>query len=275
MADAVMTSNTQSSFIGAQKALVVWRLLDGKPGHENQTLGFVGALKRRCPSLSIFDINVSGRWSGVFAWLTGRFSSGRGMPRPDLLIGAGHTTHFSLLAARSIYGGRVIVLMRPSLPMRLFDLCVIPEHDGINEQPGVFVSKGVLNSLTSEGTHRDDQCLMLVGGPSSHYGWSDESLLKQVKQVVKASPQMHFILTTSRRTPSSFCSMVRSATLPNLMLVPYEETPPGWVAKTLSESKAAWVTADSVSMVYEALSSGVSVAVFDVPIKREGESCRG
>lgn len=44
---------------------------------------------------------------------------------------------------------------------------------------------------------------------------------------------------------------------------------PGWVARHLAHASAAWVSQDSVSMVYEALGSGAPVGILSVP-RRHG-----
>ncbi|MES9888141.1 MAG: ELM1/GtrOC1 family putative glycosyltransferase, partial [Candidatus Sedimenticola sp. 6PFRAG1] len=52
-------------------------------------------------------------------------------------------------------------------------------------------------------------------------------------------------------------------------------TGPGWVAEKLAESSVAWVTEDSVSMVYESLTAGVEVGLLSVPEKSESRVSRG
>ena len=83
-----------------------------------------------------------------------RLSSYWTLPTPDLLLGAGHHTHLSLLAARRIRGGKVVVLMRPSLPPGLFDLCLIPEHDAPPARPNVLATRGALNRIQPAATLR-------------------------------------------------------------------------------------------------------------------------
>jgi len=259
----------------SDQALMVWRLLDGKPGHENQSLGLVQGLKRLLPGASYVDIDISARRPALLSWLRGRFPPGAGLPAPDLILGAGHRTHWPLLAARRAFGGRAVVMMKPSLPLSLFDLCVIPEHDGVAAGPKVFVTRGVLNPLTAGGSHHADQTLILIGGPSRHHGWDDQALLAQIRKIAAAEPQKRLVLTTSRRTPTDFRMQIEGAAIPNLQLVPYEQTPPGWVASTLSASATAWVTADSVSMVYEALTAGVRVGILDAPLKQPSRVVEG
>lgn len=50
----------------------------------------------------------------------------------------------------------------------------------------------------------------------------------------------------------------------NMRIFAHDETPVGWLEDTLNDSEIAWVTPDSISMVYEALSANCKVGVFDL-----------
>ncbi|MDQ2694705.1 MAG: mitochondrial fission ELM1 family protein, partial [Pseudomonadota bacterium] len=113
---------------GAAAARVIWRFSDGRPGHDNQSLGLAEALARLMP-VQVFTLAPLPPLPALAGLLTGRAPAALRLPAPDLILGAGHRTHLSLLAARRSRGGRAVVLMSPSLPLRWFDLCLIPEHD--------------------------------------------------------------------------------------------------------------------------------------------------
>jgi len=253
---------------------VIWRLCDGKPGHENQTLGLADALQQRLP-LQRYDIPVTRSSVSIAALLTARFSPGRELPPPALILGAGHATHRALLAARRAYGGRALVLMRPSLPLGLFDLCLIPEHDRPQPRANVLVTRGVLNNLRADGVHDPEQSLILIGGPSKHHGWDDADLIDQLQRLFSAMPEHQFILTNSRRTPPGLLLRLQEMAPDHCRIVPADETPPGWVAQQLARCANAWVTEDSVSMVYEALTAGCSVGLLRVPALGGGRVAAG
>lgn len=242
-------------------SLVLWRLTDGKPGHEKQTLGLCAALERITPSRTI-DIRVSGGWRNLVHWMTGQFPAGRGLPPPDLLLGAGHATHLPLLAAHRAYGGKTVVLMGPSLPLGLFDLCLIPEHDSPPQRPNVVPTLGALNTLRPTDTHAPDRGLILVGGPSGHFRWDSRAVARQIGELVKSRGEMAWTLTTSRRTPADFLGTLDIGTLD---IRPMETTAPGWLEDRLAEAGEVWITPDSVSMVYEALTAGCGVGLFELP----------
>jgi mitochondrial fission protein ELM1 len=245
--------------------IVVWRLLDGKPGHENQSLGLVNALSAMTPVQS-HDIEVTGGVRAGLAWLTGRCPVARGLPAPDLLIGAGHGTHLHLLACRRAHGGRAVVLMRPSLPLRWFDLCVVPEHDAVKPRDNVLVTRGALNTLSPGGDKDAGAGLIMIGGPSTHYAWDDEALAEQLRDIAGRDPR-RWTVTTSRRTPASTLALLQGLTGENVRLVPFVETAPGWAHAQLRGAAVAWVTEDSVSMVYEALTAGAACGLLPVPAR--------
>lgn len=252
----------------AARPLVIWRLLDGKPGHENQSLGLSNALADLLP-VRVYTLSVQGGWRASLDLLSGRCPAAESLPAPDLLIGAGHRTHVAMLACRRARGGRVVVLMRPSLPVRWFDLCIIPEHDGVAASERVLLSRGVLNPLQPGNTKDPAVGLILVGGPSAAYHWDEREVCEHVAAIVARDPR-RWALATSRRTPDSTVAALQALTADNLRVVPSADTGPGWLAQQLRAAPVAWVTEDSVSMMYEALTAGAACGVLPVPVRRPG-----
>jgi mitochondrial fission protein ELM1 len=257
-------SSLQEQSVAKDKPLVVWRFIDGKAGHEAQTLGLVQALARR-RAVECVDWEAQGRAKAVWSWLTGGSFLGADLPAPDLILGAGHRTHFSLLAARRACGGKAVVLMKPSLPASLFDLCLIPQHDAPGVAANVIETVGVLNPMLPAVNARADQGLLLIGGPSKHHSWDTASMVDQVQQVLAADRQLRWVLTTSRRTPEDCEAALMALDEVNLEVIPASDTPRGWVAERLQECACAWVSEDSVSMVFEALTAGAAVGLLSVP----------
>ena len=56
---------------------------------------------------------------------------------------------------------------------------------------------------------------------------------------------------------------------------PEHSSGPGWLSERLASAAQAWVTEDSVSMVYEALTANAATGVLSVPAKRESRIARG
>ena len=184
---------------------------------------------------------------------------------PDLIIGAGHHLHKPMLRTRWHLGGRCVVLMRPSLPTLLFDLALVPEHDRVWLSRNVEPTLGMLSpSQVSEAD--PERGVLLLGGLSKHFHWSNEDVARQVQQIVLEASQVDWKVVDSRRTPDD---LRRHLNLPeNASYVHWRDTQPSWLTHQLSRSSATWVTPDSASMVYEALSFAGRVGVIGLQPKR-------
>ena len=248
------------------RPLIIWRFIDGKPGHENQTAGLAQALRMLRPA-DVHDIEAPGSLAAAGAGLVWWFPWGDTLPDPDLLLGAGHATHVPLLAARRARGGRAVLLMQPSLPCAWFDLCAIPLHDAPRPAENVFITHGVLNRVRPGAAKDPRQGLILIGGPSRHHRWSEREVIEQVAQILaRSAPALRWRLTTSRRTPASFVpALSRVIDSARVDIVPFERTDADWLPAQLAWAGTVWVTADSVSMIYEALTAGAAVGLIDVP----------
>jgi len=255
------------------RPVTAWWFTDGKPGHENQTLGLLAALRERVP-VDEFTMHTGECRKGLLACITGHDPFGEAIPDPDLIIGAGHATHLPMLNARRIRGGRVVVLMKPTLPGAWFDLCVIPAHDHPRHADNVLVTQGVLNRIRRSDHLDAGRGLVLVGGPSPHVRWSSERVVAQIRAVLAASPGIRWTLATSRRTPDGFLEQLAADAGERLVLVAADQTTPDWLPQQLAVAATVWVSADSVSMIYEALGSGAAVGLLSVPCRKSGDRLR-
>ncbi|MDO9174556.1 MAG: ELM1/GtrOC1 family putative glycosyltransferase, partial [Actinomycetota bacterium] len=248
--------------------LVVWLVTDGKAGHRSQLEGLSRALARHAV-IDAHWIPAPSRGVALRALLLNKFPPGDALPDPDLVVGCGHATHLPVLAARrargTARGARSIVLMRPSLPLSWFDLCVIPQHDKPPLRDNVITTRGVLNTARASVHQKPTQGLFLIGGPSKHHKWDDKTLLTQIRQVVKETPDMRWALTTSRRTPEATTQALAALRRVGVEVIPFEKTDPGWVIDAITVSSKVWVTEDSVSMIYESLTSGAATGLLWVP----------
>jgi mitochondrial fission protein ELM1 len=263
--------------------LTIWRFADHKRGHENQALGLVEALCRLAPC-KVETLTVGKGWPWLFSWLLGRFPPGKSLPKPDLIVGAGHATHWPMLAARRAHGGKIAVLMKPSLPLSWFDRVIAPEHDFAEAiSPSPSSSRGRDNLLTTVGPinrirpgQQDEHTgLMLIGGPSGEYGWNETALLKQIHLIALHQPDVTWHLTTSRRTPAGLLADLARLDLPNLHAVAHDQVGSDWLPGQLARASQVWVTPDSASMVYEALTSGAAVGCLELPYAKPGRVARG
>lgn len=246
---------------------VVWQLADGKPGHEKQSQALLEALAEIRP-FRLRKISSSYLVS-IVNCLHRTYHSTQ---IPDLVIGAGHKTHTYLLLTRFLLGSRSVVLMRPSLPASWFDMAFIPEHDRSRSFGNVVRTKGVLTAVNArdkdEGTG-----LILVGGESRHFHWDSESVADIISRIVSSNPGIHWQICNSRRTPRDF-----SGFLPPVVRSEYRDwkkESDDFLVNAMSSASQIWVTSDSVSMLYESLTSGARVGVIYLqPVKARSKLVR-
>ncbi|HBR91477.1 MAG TPA: nucleoside-diphosphate sugar epimerase, partial [Acinetobacter nosocomialis] len=87
-------------------------------------------------------------------------------------------------------------------------------------------------------------------------------VLLSVQKIVECNSNSEIILTTSRRTPVGFIDILKQQSFAKcLQIFPVEQTPQGWIFEEMQKAEAVWVTEDSVSMIYEALTAGCRVGV--------------
>jgi len=234
-------------------------LSDGKPGHLNQSLGLAEALSR-LQAVEIETIQIERR----------QVKPSKPGIKPDLILGAGHSVHLPMLLLARRSKATSVVLMKPSLPRSLFDYCVIPEHDlkGPTSNPSIIPTQGALNRVPPPNTGPREGGLILLGGPSTHHGWNYEQIESNLQRIVKSGTEDEWAITDSRRTPPGALEQLATR-FPSLKAHPHSETGPNWLPERLNQSSQTWVTEDSVSMIYEALSSGTRVGLLPMPRTHE------
>lgn len=246
----------------SKSAPVVWLLTDHKPGHVNQLRGLAQRLSELsgalCVWLDVRELNLS-------LWQVWRGAAvGSQLPTPELVVAAGSSTQRALLATKRHYGCPAVLLMRPNFPLSWLDACIIPAHDSPTDAGNVLVTEGVLNAIVPRDKTACKQALLLIGGPSKHFEWNASAIVDQVRTLCRESTDWHWILSDSRRTPEPMLPALAELKLNNLSLVSHLDTEPAWLAQTLADCARVWVSPDSVSMVYEALTSGASTGLLQL-----------
>ena len=240
---------------------------DGKAGHRSQALGLFKALQRQSIEKVSFE-EISIEYLDLFSLAAGLFH--RSIPQlktpPDLIIGVGSHTQLRVLLLGKIYTqAQTIILMKPNYPLAWFDYCVIPEHDGVLASDHVIVTQGVLNPIVNEKRHQSGRILIALGGSSKRHQWNGDKVFASIEHIVRQHPNNEIIITTSRRTPEQFVEHLNAHPfLPHVHFFPVEHTPQGWIFEEMQKAEEVWVTEDSVSMIYEALTAGCKVGIIKI-----------
>ena len=237
---------------------------DGKAGHRSQALGLFKAIQRQSSETVSFE-EISIDDLAIFPLLVGLFR--RSIPQlqttPDFIFGVGSHTQLRVFLLGKIYPqAKTVILMKPNYPFAWFNYSVIPEHDGIPASDRVIVTQGALNPIVNEQRHQSERILIALGGSSKRHQWNEDKVFASIEHIVKQHSENEIIITTSRRTPEQFVERLNTYPfLPHVHFFPVEQTPQGWIFEEMQQAEAVWVTEDSVSMIYEALTAGCRVGV--------------
>jgi len=248
--------------------------LDGRPGHEKQTAGIIRALSQRV-EVEVSEIKVNGRFAGSIRALSEYMELSGGLEKKkeafDLVIGTGSKTHLCIIISKFLTNTKAVTCMSPErFLLPFFDLCLVPVHDSMPEKENVFRTAGPPGLSIDKEKHNISAGLVLIGGvdEKSHF-WDQDAILEKVENILKAKPQLRWTVSTSPRTPVSMdgrLAQIAAETASEYR--PFSSTPRGWLESMYDECKTVWVTADSISMVYEALAAGCSVGVISVKWKK-------
>ena len=246
-------------------------------GHQNQALALLEALRERL-NLRVEVLEISDHPLPGLRLLHAIICS-FGLERPDLVVGAGHSTHGAMVGLGVLRRVPTLVIMRPSLPMGCFSRVVAPSHDllGATASPRLIPTFGPLCRKAPPWVSRRStsqqwpRTLILLGGPSSHHSFDLAALQGHLALLLDAdSDPEGWCLVESRRTPAEALQRLGGdlgLTLSQLM--PWKHCPSGWLVAALAQRPVVWVSEDSMSMLFEAVSAGCRVGVLPIP-RRDG-----
>lgn len=206
-------------------------------------------------------------------------------PWPDLVITIGRRPAIAALWVKQQSGGRtkVVLLGRPKGYFSAFDLIVVPRQYFVPDRPNVLkltlpllrVDEKAVEAAASAWYERMASLprplvAVLVGGVTKPYRM-DETVVRQLlDQAQKAvSGRGTLYISTSRRTPIEIIQALEALKPANALLYRYgldkpEDNP---YLALLGLADGCIVTADSVSMMVEALRLRKPLAIFSLPIQ--------
>ena len=231
---------------------------DSKTGHLKQVQALLDQLKKET-ELSITTINHSNQES--FSEI---FSNKDQINGPTILIGAGHDVYSKILRAKKYLQKFIskdifsIAVLRPSYKLNSFDLIIAPEHDFKKRRlpKNIILFQGAL-AATSQKSIDESKAIIAIGGPSKHYKFDQEILMKQVQYIISVHPKHEFKIYNSRRTPDSLNIKLKEKlnNFSNAKFIDLNSTESDTFQDSLNKSSLKFVTPDSSNLVFEALSA--------------------
>lgn len=147
--------------------------------------------------------------------------------------------------------------------MTLFDLCFIPRHDKPSVSSKVIETIGAINRVIPTHRHQQDKGLILLGGESKHYKWNTGIITHQLVSLIKNNQHIKWLIVGSRRTPNDAYRGIANL-LPRIKQIQPDDVTSDRLPQQMQQAGQIWVTEDSISMVFETISSGAQTGILSL-----------
>lgn len=282
------TSDTVDCAPASVRSIRVWALLGAHTGDNHQIIALAEALG---VPFEVKQLTYN-RWRHFGPrWLGRSLISLKKISRdlvlgerpPDLTISAGHRSVAIVQALRKRSGGRTrsIHIGFPRISSRNFDLVIStpqypgPDHPNLLRVPCALTrfASGVPADSTDEGLGAlpRPRRLLVVGGPALYWNLNQAKLREAISVMLAdaASDGGSVLVATSPRTPAKLTQLIEAqiarSAVPVLLARPGQRP---LYADLLAAADTIRVTADSVSMISDAIWMGKAIGL--VQIKETG-----
>ncbi len=260
---------------GTEKKLLI--LSDGKPGHVNQSY----ALARHLGfPFETVEIHFRNRPFKLLSYLLDRI----GIYLPSLLrfeppdgtfcvvVSAGSETYYG----NKMMGRRLnvpsVAIMLPRGYRLDFHLIIAQEYDNPPRKENILPLPVNLCRVEPQGVFRptagERYAALVVGGPNPVYGYDPDGFRQVLDGIFSGFPDFRIVVTTSRRTPASIEQEIERYPFSEKVL--YSRTPVNPIPDFLSVCEYVLITADSTSMISEAVTFGrAKVEIIPLPTRKD------
>jgi len=240
-------------------------LSDGKPGHVNQSIAFARHLG--CDydlSLTSFKFQGAKALSYLFDRLgiysTFLFNTEITSGYYTAVVSAGSGTYYANRTLAKSLGCKSVAIMLPQGYQLDFDLIIAQQHDNPPLRENIISIPINLTYVEPQGIvvsqPGEKYIALIIGGDSQKYRMDAAQLRQQVTRIFELFPKHKVWLTTSRRTPEAVEQMLQEFHYERAVY--YSQEPINPIPDYLQHSEYVFLTADSSSMISEAVSFGQS-----------------
>lgn len=236
---------------------------DGKPGHVNQSIAFARHLDR---DYFVCRVAFKSRAAKGFSYLADRcglyldglFRAEELKGSYAAIVSAGSETYYANRTMARRLGIPSVAIMLPQGYRFDFDLIVAQQHDNPPERDNIISLPINLTYVEPQGIvvpgKNEKVVAFIVGGDTAHAILDPDQLHDQISQAMRCCPGASFWLSTSRRTPPGVEAMLQSFSWDYALY--YSQNRQNPLADFLQHSCHVFLTADSTSMISEAVSYG-------------------
>lgn len=240
-------------------------LSDGKPGHLNQSIAFARHLNRDYDVCKVSFVCRAAKALSYVADRFGFYTSGLFKTDPvagayQAVVSAGSETYYANRSLAKRHNCSSVAIMLPKGYRYSFDLIVAQQHDQLPGRENILSLPVNLSYIEPQGlvsTEPGERYIsLIIGGDSRAVRLDKDLLASQVEQILQLFPDHRVWMTTSRRTSPEVEDMLKKFNYERAVF--YSQEPINPIPDFLAQSDYVFLTADSSSMVSEAVSFGTS-----------------
>ena len=175
-----------------------------------------------------------------------------------------------------------IHIQDPKVNLNNFSYVIAPEHDEL-DGGNVFSTKGAMHYLSRKEIEDNsdylknrldankEYFLLILGGPTKHYDYSDENILNilDLFDNLISKNSLQGIVIPSMRTPKNIIELCKNKLSTNSLII--DNVDKKAYLSALSLAKYVAVTCDSTSMISEAALTGKPIYVANMKAKKESK----
>jgi hypothetical protein len=238
-------------------------LSDGKPGHVNQSIALARHLGRPFETVGVHFRN---RPFKLLSYLLDRV----GVYIPSLLrwdppggdfcavVSAGSETYYANKVLARRFGVPAVAIMLPRGYRFDFDWIIAQEHDRPPRKENILVLPVNLSRVEPRGVFRpragERYIAVVVGGPNPVFGFDRDRFRQALDAVFACFPGFRIVVATSRRTPADIEEEIDRHPFEEKFI--YSRDPVNPIPDFLASCEYVFLTADSTSMISEAVTFG-------------------
>tara|TARA_B100001093_G_C26658039_1_gene940538 strand:+ start:4 stop:942 length:939 start_codon:yes stop_codon:yes gene_type:complete len=202
----------------------------------------------------------------------------------DVIISCGRKSVIPSIYLKKDSSKKIISIhiQDPKVNLNNFTYIITPEHDELIGK-NVLSTKGTIHYLTKEKINinsnylknklqnKKDCFLLILGGPTKHYDYSNENIsniFNLFNNLVEKN-NLQGIVVPSMRTPKNIIELSKAKLADKSLVI--DTVDKKAYLSALSLAKYIAVTCDSTSMISEAALTGKPIYVADIPAKRNDQ----
>ncbi len=235
---------------------------DGRKGHENQSIALAKYLGMPYDVVKIDLAFVGSKLLGYAAdklnLYLKNFVVEHDIPQNSYsaVIGTGSSTYYAVKYLAKMYGAKSVTTMLPRGYRYDFDIIFAQSHDNPPKQENIIEIPANFAYVEPQGVYNayGPSVGIVIGGDNGVFSFDVKQLRTQLDRIVSLFSGYEIAVTTSPRTSKEVEELVASYGFDYAVI--YSQRPVNPIPDFLAQCERVFITADSTSMISEAVSFG-------------------